>query len=283
MLIGYRVSMNDNHKEEEQEVARLLADIRDKELRIAELTEAVWSGSHGGHDPEFFKLNKELRNFWIKKVRTHPTPFRYCVRHLSKRVANPQRLCAWLKDQALGTTKWRNLESDGKLDTSNEWQPSIEELRDALICYEEAEAQLDEETSPANTGKQAENPHENKPEPHAETPEAENNERPSDSLPEAEAGTNTKTTVSGSPVVQDTATVSRSRIIVNGRKITVDTNTMQILTGPPALVGKTMLRAQYEDIIGSGGKAHTHLYAGESENELRLGAIEYILAKKRRR
>src|SRR3712207_7005786 len=38
----------------------------------------------------------------------YTTLFRsYCVRHLAKHVANPERLCAWLKDQALNTTKWR--------------------------------------------------------------------------------------------------------------------------------------------------------------------------------
>lgn len=105
-----------------------------------QLAEAVWSGSMGGHDPEFNKLKGGLKRFWIEKAATSPHPFAYCVRHLRKHVANPERLCAWLKDQALGTTKWRH--GNKMTESGAEWEPGIDELRSAIMAYEEAAQEL---------------------------------------------------------------------------------------------------------------------------------------------
>lgn len=117
----------------------LLEQIGYLDIQLAEqqMIEGAWTGSMGGHDPDFDKLRGGLMKFWREKAVSHPHPFTYCVRHLSKHVANPERLCAWLKDQALGTTKWRNTK---KLREANlpDWQPSIEELRSAVAAYEEA-------------------------------------------------------------------------------------------------------------------------------------------------
>ena len=103
-----------------------------------ELSEGAWTGSMGGHDPDFLKLRGGLKQFWIEKAAKDPHPFTYCVRHLRKHVANPERLCAWLKDQALGTTKWRNK----NVSESAAWQPTNEELKSALMAYKEAAAEL---------------------------------------------------------------------------------------------------------------------------------------------
>lgn len=107
------------------------------------LTEGAWTGSHGGHDPDFMKLRGGLKRFWIEKAAKDPHPFTYCVRHLRKHVANPERLCAWLKDQALGTTKWRKGNRKiGEAGEMLEWQPTVEELREALLAYEDAARDL---------------------------------------------------------------------------------------------------------------------------------------------
>jgi len=58
-----------------------------------QIAESVWDGSHGGHDPEFNKLGNGLKKFWVEKAAKDPHPFTYCVRHLRKHVANPERLC----------------------------------------------------------------------------------------------------------------------------------------------------------------------------------------------
>ena len=105
------------------------------------LTEGAWTGSMGGHDPDFYKLRGGLVKFWKEKAATHPHPFTYCVKHLSKHVANPERLCAWLKDQALGTTSWRK-GNRKSLKESAEWEPTTDELREALLAYEEAAEEL---------------------------------------------------------------------------------------------------------------------------------------------
>lgn len=104
------------------------------------LTEGAWTGSMGGHDPDFAKLRGGLMKFWMEKARSDPHPFTYCVKHLAKHVANPERLCAWLKDQALGTTKWRR--GNKHIGEAAEWEPSVEELREALLAYEEAAREL---------------------------------------------------------------------------------------------------------------------------------------------
>lgn len=57
------------------------------------LTEGAWTGSMGGNDPDFNKLRGGLKRFWIEKAATSAHPFSYCVRHLRKHVANPERLC----------------------------------------------------------------------------------------------------------------------------------------------------------------------------------------------
>lgn len=57
------------------------------------LQEGAWTGSHGGHDPDFQKLRGGLKRFWQEKAAKDPHPFTYCVRHLRKHVANPERLC----------------------------------------------------------------------------------------------------------------------------------------------------------------------------------------------
>lgn len=103
-----------------------------------QLAEGAWTGSMGGHDPDFLKLKGGLRRFWIEKAAKDPHPFTYCVRHLRKHVANPERLCAWLKDQALGTTKWRKGNKKIGEAAASQWEPSTQELREALMAYEEA-------------------------------------------------------------------------------------------------------------------------------------------------
>lgn len=125
----------------------LLTKIGDLDLQIAaaQIIEEARTGSMGGHDPDFYKLNGGLIKFWREKVATHPHPFTYCVRHLRKHVANPERLCAWLRDQATGTTMWRS--KKGRLNESGElveWEPSIEELREAHAAFEEALSDLND-------------------------------------------------------------------------------------------------------------------------------------------
>ena len=139
--------MADLEREEElleAEYDLLLQKAGDVQLKMA-VVEGLRTGSLGGKDPDFFRLSPALRRFWIKKVRTHPHPFTFCVRHLRKRVANPERLCAWLKDQALGTTKWRKGRRKKSLRDSETWTPSVEELREAFIAYALAEDELDDE------------------------------------------------------------------------------------------------------------------------------------------
>lgn len=87
-----------NSKAEQINKQRLMESERDLLLEKigkidVQLAEAVWSGSMGGHDPEFNKLKGGLKRFWIEKAATSPHPFTYCVRHLRKHVANPERLC----------------------------------------------------------------------------------------------------------------------------------------------------------------------------------------------
>lgn len=106
------------------------------------LAEGAWTGSHGGHDPDFNKLKGGLKRFWREKAAKDPHPFTYCVRHLRKHVSNPERLCAWLKDQALGTTKWRKGNKKIGEAAADGWQPTVEELREALLAYEEAARDL---------------------------------------------------------------------------------------------------------------------------------------------
>ena len=130
----------DDNREIENLIEELHNTIGDYELQLASLEE-VRTGSVGGHDPDFLKLNKGLRNFWMKKARTHPHPFTFCVRHLTGKVRNPKRLCAWLKDQALGTTKWRKgrvKESFGDV----EWHPSTEDLKGAIEAFIEAKSDI---------------------------------------------------------------------------------------------------------------------------------------------
>jgi hypothetical protein len=116
-----------------------------KSALVAQMQEGAWTGSHGGHDTkDFNKLRGGLKEWWIKTVRVQPHPFTYCVRHLAKHVADPERLCAWLKDQAMGTTKWRK-GNKGNLKESEAWVPSLDELRAASAAFVEAEDELDNE------------------------------------------------------------------------------------------------------------------------------------------
>jgi hypothetical protein len=123
----------------EAEKELLFEKIGRLDLQIAE---GAWTGSHGGHDPDFEKLRGGLKRFWIERAAKDPHPFTYCVRHLRKHVANPERLCAWLKDQALNTTKWRKGDKKIGEAAATEWQPSVEELREALLAYEECAREL---------------------------------------------------------------------------------------------------------------------------------------------
>lgn len=119
----------------EQHKTDAIAAMQEADLAIFQ--EGVWSGSMGGHDPDFGKLKGGLANWWRKKAASDPHPFAYCVRHLSKRTANPERLCAWIKDQALGTTKWRKgAVKEGLLEA---WTPTIAELKLATEAFQEAE------------------------------------------------------------------------------------------------------------------------------------------------
>lgn len=130
----------------EAEVELLLTKVGEvamKQAAVASMQEGAWTGSHGGHDPDFNKLKGGLKNWWIKTVAQQPHPFTYCVRHLAKHVANPERLCAWLKDQVLNTTKWRK--GSKKMTEADFWQPSIEELQGAVAAFTEAGDELDEE------------------------------------------------------------------------------------------------------------------------------------------
>lgn len=132
----------------EAEIELLLQKVGEVALKQAAVTamqEGAWTGSHGGHDTDFNKLKGGLKNWWIKTVRTQPHPFTYCVRHLAKHVADPERLCAWLKDQVLNTTKWRKGRKGGKMTEADFWQPSIEELQGAVAAFTEAADELDEE------------------------------------------------------------------------------------------------------------------------------------------
>lgn len=103
------------------------------------IQEGAWTGSHGGHDPDKFKLKGNLLDWWRKKAKTDPHPFAYCVRHLRKRFPNPERICAWLKDQALGTTKWRKGSKKVRESVIDNYEPTVAELKAAIECFEEAE------------------------------------------------------------------------------------------------------------------------------------------------
>lgn len=117
--------------------------VLDVEIATSQIVaEGAWTGSHGGHDPDYMKLRGGLMKFWNEKARSHPHPFTYCVRHLSKHVANPERLCAWLKDQALGRTDWRKGRKKSIAESDPHWEPSMDELREALMAYEEAAEEL---------------------------------------------------------------------------------------------------------------------------------------------
>lgn len=121
-------------KEEERE--RLTHETSSLYMKLAAMSEGAWTGSHGGHDPDALKMKGNLLKWWKEKARKDPHPFAYCVRHLRKRFPKPERICAWLKDQALGTTKWRN-QQEGDIEP---WEPTVEELRDVMECLLEAEA-----------------------------------------------------------------------------------------------------------------------------------------------
>ena len=48
---------------------------------------------------------KSMWNSWKKKNPEHPTT--ECIKHMRKKVTNPEAFCASLRDKATGTTKWR--------------------------------------------------------------------------------------------------------------------------------------------------------------------------------
>jgi hypothetical protein len=80
--------------------------------RQFELTEKIRSGSMGGKDPE--ARQKPVRTLVRTFGKWANGRFSKCVRILSKKPhlvaaggGNVNRLCAWLKDQWLGSTKWR--------------------------------------------------------------------------------------------------------------------------------------------------------------------------------
>lgn len=67
------------------------------------------SGSMGGHDPEKYGPIRSLLKYYAKK----PKIFTACVRDNRKRFGpRVNAVCAWVKDQIKGTTKWRGKESE---------------------------------------------------------------------------------------------------------------------------------------------------------------------------
>ena len=67
------------------------------------------SGSMGGHDPEKYGPIRSLLKYYAKK----PKIFTACVRDNRKRFGpRVNAVCAWVKDQIKGTTKWRGKEAD---------------------------------------------------------------------------------------------------------------------------------------------------------------------------
>lgn len=74
-----------------------------------ELLKGVWSGSHGGHDPEAKgKIRYIVRSFgkWAKGKQSVAAR-KLLERGVVKTPKAANRLAAWLKDQWLGSTKWR--------------------------------------------------------------------------------------------------------------------------------------------------------------------------------
>ena len=67
------------------------------------------SGSMGGHDPEKYGPIRSLLKYYAKK----PKIFTACVRDNRKRFGpRTNAVCAWVKDQIKGTTKWRGKEAE---------------------------------------------------------------------------------------------------------------------------------------------------------------------------
>ena len=67
------------------------------------------SGSMGGHDPEKYGPIRSLLKYYAKK----PKIFTACVRDNRKRFGpRVNAVCAWVKDQIKGTTKWRGKGSE---------------------------------------------------------------------------------------------------------------------------------------------------------------------------
>lgn len=67
------------------------------------------SGSMGGHDPEKYGPIRSLLKYYAKK----PKIFTACVRDNRKRFGpRVNAVCAWVKDQIKGTTKWRGKEAE---------------------------------------------------------------------------------------------------------------------------------------------------------------------------
>jgi hypothetical protein len=104
-----------------------------EELRLTgDIKEGAWTGSMGGNDPDFLKLGGGLKKWATEMVAKSPHPFTEMVRHLRGKVANPERLVAWLIDQVKGTTSWRKGNKGIKEAAFDNYAPTLGELRRAF-------------------------------------------------------------------------------------------------------------------------------------------------------
>jgi hypothetical protein len=109
---------------------------------MKDMKESRVGGSMGGQDPrKFGKIRYIVRSFgtWAKGKHSVCTK-RLRVEHpeLCKGPAGCNALCAWLKDQWAGTTKWRNKKGGGKARLKASLPPITDRTLDVLYEYAKA-------------------------------------------------------------------------------------------------------------------------------------------------
>ena len=112
------------------------------------IQEGAWTGSMGGNDPDFLKLGGGLKKWAREMVAKSPHPFTAMVRHLRGKVANPERLVAWLIDQIKGHTKWRKGFKESYFDN---YLPTLGELRMAEAAVREIDAETSVQEAASGT------------------------------------------------------------------------------------------------------------------------------------
>lgn len=75
---------------------------------------------------------------------------------------------------------------------------------------------------------------------------------------------------------------SDPRVRVNGRRVTFDLTSGEVLAGPPAIRGHFVCLEQMADVIGAGNYSG-RLYLVAREDDARLAEAEYMLAKSKER